>query len=148
MISKKKLRYVVVFSFAILSGAMLLQTSQDVQRSEAEQASIQAGIDSEKETIRVLRTEWDYLNNPERLEALAKQYLDINAPSAKSEQVIASPADLPDPFNPAAAQAAALTAAQTPSAPSSFIQPASLTVPAVTPQTSNVVDPAQAGEAE
>ncbi len=77
---KIRLRTVFAFLMAVLAGALLLHTSQNVQKTEAELSELQAAVDREKDSIRILKTEWAYLNNPERLERLARQFLKL-APS-------------------------------------------------------------------
>lgn len=52
-------------------GAVLFWTSQSVQDVERRLAQKKSVIAQEKESIRVLSTEWDYLNRPQRLEMLA-----------------------------------------------------------------------------
>lgn len=115
---KHWLRYAVVFGFAGISGAALLHTSQDVQQAEDRLHAIRSAVESERESIRVLETEWSYLNNPARLELLAAQYLELAPPLPG--QTLATPAALPEPFIPVipeskpdllmAAQPAVLTA--------------------------------------
>lgn len=58
---------------AILCGVLLFKTSQSVQGLESRLASIEAVNQKEKDEIRVLTTEWDYLNNPQRLEGLVSE---------------------------------------------------------------------------
>lgn len=72
------LRTLFIYIMAVLSGALLLHTSQNVHKAEEELAEIQASLDREKEAIHVLRTEWAFLNNPERLEMLARQFLKLS----------------------------------------------------------------------
>lgn len=125
MIMKKhRMRYGAVFAFAAISGFMLLQTSQDVQRAEEEMTAIRLNVENEQESIRVLQAEWDYLNNPARLEALAAQYLDINAPEGKKiedAKILATPASLPAPFIPVLPS----------QKPESIISPVSYTAPVI-----------------
>ena len=63
------LTLVVTFAF----GAILFWTSQSVQDVERQLAHKKSVMVQEKETIRVLSTEWDYLNRPQRLEVLATE---------------------------------------------------------------------------
>lgn len=79
---KTKLRHITILGLACLSGALLLHTSQNVQRSEEKLAGIEASTKKEQETIRVLKAEWAYLNSPQRLEVLASEYLGLVAPSS------------------------------------------------------------------
>lgn len=72
------LKTIIPISTAVLSGALLIWTAQSVQTNEQDLQSLKAAIQSEKETIRVLETEWDYLNQPQRLETLSHKYLDLS----------------------------------------------------------------------
>lgn len=74
-------RHFLVFIAAVISGAVLMRTSHDVQRAEREVRRLQHSIVQEREAIRVLQAEWAYLNRPERLELLASQYLDLVPPA-------------------------------------------------------------------
>ncbi|MEM6812455.1 MAG: hypothetical protein AAF549_08310 [Pseudomonadota bacterium] len=56
-------------------AVLLFWTSQSVQTSEKKLRELQNAVFNEKEYIRVLTSEWDYLNRPERLEYLAQEYL-------------------------------------------------------------------------
>ncbi len=75
-----RLRTVFVYTLAVLAGALLLHTSQSVQKAEEELAAITAAARSEQDSIRVLKTEWAFLNNPGRLETLARHYLKLSPP--------------------------------------------------------------------
>ncbi|MBT4888854.1 MAG: hypothetical protein HON65_04820 [Rhodospirillales bacterium] len=55
-----------VFVFAI---------KYDVQDLEAEYQTLNRDIEREQKAIHVLKAEWSYLNEPNRLRGLAKQYL-------------------------------------------------------------------------
>jgi cell division protein FtsL len=89
-----KLRTVFIFGLAALLGALLLHSSQAVHNAENRLQQLQVSIEEERESIRVLEAEWQYLNNPERLEALAEQYLNVIPPSP--EQMTLDVEDLPD----------------------------------------------------
>ncbi|MFK7838948.1 MAG: hypothetical protein AB8B83_01345 [Bdellovibrionales bacterium] len=78
-----RLKTFVIFALAAIAGAALLHTSQRVQGAEERLARINADISREEDTIRVLRAEWEYLNRPQRLERLAKEFLDLVPPSPK-----------------------------------------------------------------
>ncbi len=58
---------------ALLCGVLLFKTSQSVQGLESRLASIEEINQKEKDEIRVLATEWDYLNSPQRLESLVSE---------------------------------------------------------------------------
>ncbi len=76
------LKYGIVASLVIGSGAALMNISQHVQRAEREIKSYDRKIASSQESIRVLKAEWAYLNNPARLELLASQGLGLVPPRA------------------------------------------------------------------
>lgn len=71
---------VAAVTAVILSGTMLLSTSQKVQKAERQLSVLSKEKNREGEAIRVLRAEWDYLNRPDRLEALATRYLGMKEP--------------------------------------------------------------------
>lgn len=75
-----KLRTVFIFGFSAVLGALLLHSSQAVHNAESRLKKLQSSIDEERESIRVLEAEWQFLNNPERLETLAEQYLEVVPP--------------------------------------------------------------------
>ena len=62
--------------FAIVLGASLFWVSQQVQILERDSRILNEKITSEQEGMRALSAEWDYLNRPDRIEALASKYLD------------------------------------------------------------------------
>ncbi len=62
---------------AVVCGGMLFQTSQRVTDGRAQLAGIDAAARKEDEHLRVLQAEWSYLNQPDRLEKLSKQYLHL-----------------------------------------------------------------------
>lgn len=59
------------------SGFMLFSTAQKVQQADSELQHMRGNVAQEEQTIRVLRAEWDYLNRPDRLEALVKNKLEM-----------------------------------------------------------------------
>lgn len=77
---KIRLRTLSVFICAGLMGALLLRVSQNVQIAEQKLAELNTSIENEKNSIRLLNAEWAYLNNPERLEKLSAEYLDLMPP--------------------------------------------------------------------
>lgn len=73
---KIKLSTLTTFVFAIILGATLFWVSQQVQILERDARILNEKITSEQEGMRALLAEWDYLNRPDRIEALAIKYLD------------------------------------------------------------------------
>jgi hypothetical protein len=73
---KIKLSALFTFALAISLGAALFWVSQQVQMLERDTRILNEKIASEHEGMRVLSAEWDYLNRPDRIEALATKYLD------------------------------------------------------------------------
>lgn len=55
----------------------LYNLKAQVEDQEKELARIQRAIEDEREAIQVLRAEWSYLNQPERLRRLAAAKLDL-----------------------------------------------------------------------
>ncbi len=72
---KVKLSSLLTFVLATALGSSLFWVSQQVQQLEREQRELGEQISSEDEGLRVLNAEWDYLNRPDRIEALAAKYL-------------------------------------------------------------------------
>lgn len=93
-----KLPTILALSLSVASGTMLFSTAQKVQQTENTLNRAQSAVAQEQQTIRVLRAEWDYLNRPDRLEALVKNNLELIP--AKPEAVQADTSDLPDVFAP------------------------------------------------
>ena len=71
-------RYCAVFVLVILTGGLLMQVSQAVQKTERDIRHYDRKIAREQENIRVLRAEWAYLNNPARLEYLVSGDMDLS----------------------------------------------------------------------
>lgn len=76
----KFLRYFVLLLAIAGSGAMLLYTSQSVQRQEEALTRIQRSAERERQMINVLEAEWARLNSPYNLEGLAQKYLELVPP--------------------------------------------------------------------
>ncbi|PJB70592.1 MAG: hypothetical protein CO093_07380 [Alphaproteobacteria bacterium CG_4_9_14_3_um_filter_47_13] len=73
-----------IITGAVAAGALLFWTSQTVQQAEDKLSRLQKAVENEKQSIRVLHAEWDYLNRPVRLESLAAEYLDLSPVSSRS----------------------------------------------------------------
>ncbi len=88
------------------AGYGMFQIKFEVQALEAELTALNGDIRAREEAIRVLRAEWSYLNEPNRLAALAARYLELT-PVAANQLVRFS--DVPQrPAPGTAAQDAAL----------------------------------------
>jgi cell division protein FtsL len=70
----------------IFAGALLFYTTQQVTDGRQSLAQLQKNIQEEEETLRVLQAEWSYLNQPDRLEKLSQQYLNLQP--AKPRQFV------------------------------------------------------------
>lgn len=123
---KIRISTILALGMAVGAGFVLFQTSQNVQQAEMRLRNIQTAMTKEKDAMRVLETEWEYLNRPDRLEELAKQYLkmeaqapsalvgnsgellkppvqpetDIVAPSENIQDAVVKPDDAPEPELP------------------------------------------------
>ncbi len=88
------LKYAFVFLLVVLSGAMLMNVTRQVQDIENKIAKADREIEHEREAVRVLHAEWAYLNDPARLDALVSGGLDMDAPSV--DGLVSTPDSLPD----------------------------------------------------
>lgn len=78
-----------------LAGAVgfgLFHLKHEVQALDEELARLNRQILAEHQTIHVLKAEWSYFNQPQRLEALAQRHLDL---TPMKPQQIGRLADLP-----------------------------------------------------
>ncbi len=64
----------------------LFQVKFRVQNLHREVAELQKQLDHEKSSIHVLKAEWTYLNQPERLQRLAEKFLNLS--EVKSDQIM------------------------------------------------------------
>ncbi|MBL8698716.1 MAG: hypothetical protein JNK67_10105 [Alphaproteobacteria bacterium] len=103
-----------------LAGAVgfgLFHLKHEVQALDEELVRLNRQILAEHQTIHVLKAEWSYFNQPQRLEALAQRHLDL---APMKPQQIGRLADLPRRAAPDAAVstvAAPPAVATTPAAP-------------------------------
>lgn len=56
-----------------VAGGALFHISYQVERLESERHALDQAIEQERQSIRILRAEWAYLNQPERLAALDRK---------------------------------------------------------------------------
>jgi cell division protein FtsL len=99
MRKKPRLSSAVALAAAAITGTALFWTSHHVETAERALRHMQQAASSEKQTIRVLSAEWDYLNRPDRLEKLATKYLHMQPPQVR--QIASDPDDLPASETPA-----------------------------------------------
>ncbi|MFP4097440.1 MAG: hypothetical protein ACLFP8_04710 [Alphaproteobacteria bacterium] len=92
------LKYGLVFLALTLSAAALVYISQTVQRYERDISLYDQKIAQEEEKIKILKAEWAYLNNPQRLEVLATGGYSLQVPGVDS--IISDPAHLSSLFSP------------------------------------------------
>ena len=62
---------------AVFCGTGIFHTSQKVHDEREKIAALETSISKEQESLRVLNAEWSYLNQPTRLEKLARNYLHL-----------------------------------------------------------------------
>ncbi|HLF59490.1 MAG TPA: hypothetical protein VI732_07655 [Alphaproteobacteria bacterium] len=99
---------VVAVGLAAAVGAGLYQLKHEVMLLEQELAHVNRAILDDQEAIHVLKAEWTYLNEPRRLEALSKKYLEL-APLAAAQVITID--DLPTRLDPVISDANNPTAA-------------------------------------
>jgi cell division protein FtsL len=81
------------FGLTIVVSLGLYGTSNRVQELSKQLRALNAQIEAEQTNIHVLKAEWVYLANPERIEAAARKYLAMHPTSLKQ---IARMDDLPE----------------------------------------------------
>lgn len=111
------------------AGAVLFQTSYDVQDLEEKLAGLNRKIVTEQESIQVLRAEWSYLNDPTKLEELARAHLALQPTEARQFLALDAIPMRPAPTPDAAPQAPLPGRGVNPALPASVVP-----VAAVAPQ--------------
>ncbi len=81
-----KQRYLIFFILLGISVFGLFQIKFKVQNLNRELAELRQQLEHEKRSIHVLKAEWAYLNQPERLNRLTKKFLDLK--ELKPEQIM------------------------------------------------------------
>jgi cell division protein FtsL len=73
------MRWSYLFWLVVLAGAAatLFEIKHEVQALEEELLMTERRIRNERETIEVLRAEWSFLNQPARIERLAREHLGL-----------------------------------------------------------------------
>jgi hypothetical protein len=84
-------------TFSVVSVALLVLVSFElyngvhrVKAKEQALAQVKSQTVREREAIRVLKAEWSYLNQPERLQALARRHLALTPTGASQIVVLTS----------------------------------------------------------
>ena len=77
----------IITAFLICASAFgLFQIKFKVQNLHREVAELKKQLEHEKNSIHVLKAEWAYLNQPERLQRFAEKFLNLS--EVKPEQII------------------------------------------------------------
>jgi hypothetical protein len=95
MISKST---VIWLGLAGLASGALFHTSYQVQALDEDLAGLNRKIIQEQEAIQILKAEWSYMNDPNRIEEMARRHL-ILGPTT-SDQMITSVASIPQRLQP------------------------------------------------
>ncbi len=66
------------FALCVVVGGFLFLTTQRVNDGRQHLALLTQAIQTEEESLRVLQAEWSYLNQPDRLEKLSREYLQLS----------------------------------------------------------------------
>ena len=101
---KWNLTVFIVAAVAVVSYG-LYQLSYEVQKLESDLRKLKAGIEDNREAVRVLKAEWAYENRPEKLQALAAEYLPL---LLVAPYQVAEVDELPARANPFTLQARAI----------------------------------------
>ena len=96
-----RLSGLVSIAIAGVLGGALFWTSQSVQRVQDDLAEKRQAHSHEEESLRVLDSEWSYLNRPDRVEALISGRLDLNAEQQEAPVVLQNVGAVPEPVIPA-----------------------------------------------
>lgn len=81
-----KIRYIIFLFLFVASVFALFQIKFKVQQLNREVVEIKQQLSREKNLIHVLKAEWAYLNQPERLQRLSEKFLDLA--EMKPEQIL------------------------------------------------------------
>ena len=98
---------ILTLSLAVAAGIGLFYAKHRVQALEEELAGMQQRILADREAIHVLKAEWSFLNDPDRLADLARRHLEM-APVAGAQLATIDdvpeklPLPAPEPLEPPA----------------------------------------------
>ena len=112
----KRRATLILFALAVVAGGVLFGIAFEVSALEERLAVLNKQITKDRDSIHVLRAEWSYLNQPERLHGLNQRYLDLQPlDGGQLSEIAALPVrPTPEPeLNPAPAEAAPVDAPST-----------------------------------
>ncbi len=72
-----RLSFALLLLIALIAAIGVFVLKHQVQKLEAELASVHREIVTDQEALHVLKAEWSHLNQPERLKDLASRYLSL-----------------------------------------------------------------------
>lgn len=76
----KSMKTAFAWTLAIMSGVFLLYTSQSVHDKRRALHAVNAQIESQRQTLRVLKAEWAFLSSPVNLEKVVQdKKIDLGA---------------------------------------------------------------------
>lgn len=101
----------VAVAMLLLVAFVLYNNVSQVEAQEYELKALGKAIAHEAEAIRVLKAEWSYLNQPERLQVMARRHLNLGPTGAAQIVVLAN---LPERGSVEADPANSVEAAQLP----------------------------------
>jgi len=67
----------ILMALAAAAGGALFQVAFEVSELDDELARLNRDIRTDRDAMHVLRAEWSFLNQPERLEELTRRHLDL-----------------------------------------------------------------------
>lgn len=73
----KRRATLILFALAVVAGGVLFGIAFEVSELEERLTVLNNQITKDRDSIHVLRAEWSYLNQPERLHGLNQRYLDL-----------------------------------------------------------------------
>jgi hypothetical protein len=86
----------ILFVLSVVSGGVLFGVAFEVSALEERLFVLNKEITDDRDAIHVLRAEWSYLNQPERLEGLSQRYLELQPLEGGQIAVIATVPARPD----------------------------------------------------
>lgn len=79
---RKAVIYSMLAVMAAGAGAVVFTVEQRVKERNRDLARLHRNIAENSQQLHMLRAEWEYLNNPERVRELTERYLDLEPPAA------------------------------------------------------------------